>query len=485
MNTEREGLRLADRYVLESLIATGGMGAVWRGRDETLGRGVAIKVLDPELARDADILEGFRAEATAAARLSHPGIVRVFDTGVDGEVCYIVMELVEGPTLAESLVRDGPMAPEEAARIARDILDALSHAHSEGVVHRDVKPTNVLTGDHVIKVTDFGIAKAAFAHSDLTTTGTLLGTAKYLAPEQATGKSVDARTDLYALGVVMYEMLTGRVPFEAETDLATAMLRLTQSPTAPRALRRGIPRGVERVVMRALARDPDDRFQSAEEMRAELEQVTPGTEEHAGRRQRVHAASSLFRSWMLIPLLLAILTAGAIAAGLALGRLEVGGPFGVRVPDEADARTQAAISIVGAEDYDPDGDQTEHSELVPSTHDGDPSTFWKTERYNSADLDKDGVGIRFDLGRTRTIDEFTLRTTLPGWRFELRGSEDGSSFSNPIPSVDGETTFSAAERQTIRFLPVDYRFLLVWITELAPTDGGYRATIAETGFSGG
>jgi serine/threonine-protein kinase len=485
VNTEREGLRLADRYVLESLIATGGMAAVWRGRDETLGRRVAIKVLDPELAGDADILERFRAEATAAARLSHPGIVRVFDTGVDGEVCYIVMELVDSPTLAESLDRDGPKAPAETVRIARQILEALSHAHSAGVVHRDVKPTNVLTGDQVVKMTDFGIAKAAFAHSDLATTGKLLGTAKYLAPEQVTGKPVDARADLYAVGVVMYEMLTGRVPFEAETDLATAMLRLTQSPTEPRSLRRGITRGVERVVMRALAREPDDRFQSAEEMRAELDQAAPGTEEHAGRRERVHATPSVFRSWMLIPLVLSVLTAGAIVAGLALGRLEVGGPFGVRLPDEADAQTAAEISIVGAKDYDPLGDQTEHSELVPSTHDGDPSTFWKTERYNSADLDKDGVGIRFDLGRTRTVDEFTLRTTLRGWKFELRGSDDGSSFSNPVPSVDGETTFSAAARQTIRFLPVDYRYLLVWITELAPADGGYRATIAEAAFSGG
>lgn len=487
MNAEREGHRLADRYVLESLIATGGMGAVWRGRDEILGRRVAIKVLDDRLAEDPEVLERFRTEAVAAARLSHPGVVRVFDTGIDGEICYIVMELVDGPTLAESLSRNGPMDPAETVRIARDILDALSHAHAAGVVHRDVKPTNVLTGDHAVKVTDFGIAKAAFAHNDLTATGRLLGTARYLAPEQADGSPIDARTDIYALGVVMYEMLTGRVPFDAETDLATAMLRLTVSPTPVGAMRGGIPRDLERVVMRALSRDPDDRFQSAEEMRTDLEHVTirpePGVQP-----DRAHRAPSVFRSWMLIPLILSVLTAGAIVAGLAFGRLEVGGPFLVRVPDEAQAEPEPAetIAIFEARDYDPEGDGRERPELVPLAHDGDPETFWRTETYNSADLGgiKPGVGLVFDLGETWKVEEFGVRTTLPGWEFQLQGSNDPSSFSQPIPSIDGVSSFTASS-ESVSFQPVEFRYFLVWITELEESDGGYQATIAEAHFSGG
>jgi eukaryotic-like serine/threonine-protein kinase len=484
VNSEREGHRLDDRYVLESLIATGGMGTVWRGRDEILGRSVAIKVLHDQLAKDPDILERFRTEAMAAARLSHPGVTRVFDTGLDGETCYIVMELVEDPTLAESLARRGPLDPAETIRIARHILDALSHAHAAGVVHRDLKPTNVLTGDHDVKVTDFGIAKAAFARSDLTATGKLLGTAKYLAPEQAAGSPVDGRADLYALGVVMYEMLTGRVPFDAETDLATALLRLTEVPTPPRALRAGIPRDLEKIVVQAMSRDPDERFQSAEEMSSALERVTPPAD-RAVRHESSDREPSVFRSWMLIPLILGVLTAGGIVAGIALGRLEVGGPFLVRVPDQAQAAPAGAIPILNAHDFDPEGDGSERPELVPLAHDGDPGTFWKTETYNSADLGgiKQGVGLVFDLGETRRVHELGLRTTLPGWKFQVQGSNDPSSFTQPIPSIDGDTSFSASPG-SVSFQPVEFRYFLIWITELAKVDGKYQATIAEARFSG-
>ncbi|MGH2655033.1 MAG: protein kinase domain-containing protein, partial [Actinomycetota bacterium] len=193
------GRRLEGRYELEDEIASGGMGTVWRARDKVLGRAVAVKVLHDHLARDPDLFDRFRLEAVAAARLTHPAVVKVFDTGIDGGVSFIVMELFEGRTLESLLAERGTLDPEEAARMVRSTLQGLGHAHRHGVVHRDVKPGNILIDrDGYVKVTDFGIAKAAFAGDDLTTTGNLLGTSRYLAPEQVTGGPVDARADLYS-----------------------------------------------------------------------------------------------------------------------------------------------------------------------------------------------------------------------------------------------------------------------------------------------
>jgi tRNA A-37 threonylcarbamoyl transferase component Bud32 len=487
VKADLEGHRLGNRYVLESLIATGGMAAVWRGHDEILGRSVAIKLLHENLARDPDLLERFRAEAVAAARLSHPGVVRVFDTGVDGDVCYIVMELVEAAALSDILGKQRILETAEIVFIARNILSALGHAHAAGIVHRDVKPSNVLTGNHAVKVTDFGIAKAAFGGRDLTTTGKLLGTAKYLAPEQVAGGKIDGRADLYALGIVMYEMLTGRVPFDAETDLATATLRLTSEPTPPGALRAGIPRDLERLVMKALARDPEARFQTAEEMAAALDRIplTP-SRTHLREQEPPDQPSSFFRSWMLVPLILTVLTAGGVAAGLALGRLEVGGPFLVRAAEESATARAASAPIQGADDFDPEGDGEEHPELLEEAHDGDLETSWKTERYNSADLGgiKSGVGIVFDLGATRRIDGLTLRSTTPGWSFQVMSSDDPSSFSGAIASVDGETTFLSSQTP-VKFIPVEDRYFLVWITRLPPAEEGFQATLSEAQFSVG
>jgi eukaryotic-like serine/threonine-protein kinase len=486
VKTELAGRRLQDRYVLEEPLDSGGMAEVWRARDEVLGgRPVAVKILHDNLARDPGFLERFRREAVAAARLSHPAVVRVFDTGVDGDVCFIVMELFEGQNLAEILADRGHLDPPEAAAIAQSILDALHHAHGQGVVHRDVKPANVLIGPGgAVKVTDFGIAKAAFA-GDITTTGKLLGTALYLAPEQVADKPADHRTDLYAVGVVLYEMLTGRPPFRAETDLATATMRLTQDPRPPGALRAGIPRALEQVVMRALAREPEERFQNAEEMRAALDRmagdrsVSPPVSAHPGPEARPPdlSATSFFRSWLLVPLAILVIAAVVVVAGLLLGGLELGGPLGIR---PAPGGNGAALKIASATDHDPEGDDQENPDLVDLATDRSGETAWATERYNSPQLGglKSGVGLVLDLGRVREIGGVRIVTTLPDWRFEIHASDDESSFTR-LEDTRGETSFVAEGDGTVRLEPLAHRYVMIWITDLAPADGGYRADIAK------
>src|SRR6266513_95637 len=213
---------LAGRYRLVRLIDRGGMAEVWEGKDEILDRPVAIKILHPRLAGDGQFEERFRLEAVAAARLAHPNVVATFDTGLDDGVAYIVMELVAGRTLREVLRDEGALPVAKAVAMAAAVADALHYAHEAGIVHRDVKPGNILVGhDGRVKVADFGIAKAA-TDRDLTQSGALLGTAKYLAPEQVGGNPQDRRSDVYGLGVVLYEMLRGKPPFTGDTDMAVA-----------------------------------------------------------------------------------------------------------------------------------------------------------------------------------------------------------------------------------------------------------------------
>lgn len=488
MKTEH-GRTLAGRYVLESPLASGGMAEVWRGHDLVLGRPVAVKVLHEHLASDRAFLDRFQREAVTSASLSHPGVVRVFDTGADEDTVFIVMELYEGVTLADRL-RDGPLPPEEAARIARGILDGLTHAHDQDVVHRDVKPANVLLHAGQIKVSDFGIAKAAHG-GDLTTTGQLLGTARYLAPEQVDAASVDHRADLYAVGVVLYEMLTGRTPFEAETAILEATLRLTEDPIPPGALRGGIPRGLEDIVMRALARDPDDRFQTAAEMRDALDEAIWSRPPLAAPHPEAPEASpSFFRAWMLVPALAIVTAAVVIGVGLLLGRLEIGGPLGVRPRQSAPSPTTQAtspIEVRSVQAHDPEGTGGEHDDEAPLAADGDEATAWTTEGYTSPDLGgiKSGVGLVFDLGSTVEIGELDLITSAPDWTFEVMASDDPASFGDPLADDAGATSFTAEEATTLAFPRARGRYVLIWVTELIDVGGEYRAVIGEVGFSGG
>lgn len=293
----RAGDLLSGRYRLVSPVARGGMAEVWEAEDETLGRRVAIKVLHRHLAGDTVLLERFRREAVAAARLMHPGIVATFDTGRGRDSAYIVMELVRGENLRQTLDERGRLTVPEALEVTRQVAEALGYAHQAGVIHRDVKPANILLvrndrGDLDVKVTDFGIAKAGHASGvDLTRTGIVLGTPKYVSPEQVRGDHVDGKTDLYSLGVVLYEMLVGAPPFSAATDMATAMAHLNERIPRPSSTVRSIPASLDRLVVELLAKRPDRRPQSAADLVRRLEEI--GKERYRGRPARPTAAPQL------------------------------------------------------------------------------------------------------------------------------------------------------------------------------------------------
>jgi serine/threonine-protein kinase len=265
---------LGDRYLLGEPIATGGMGTVYRAVDQVLGRPVAVKVLRRELAEDPTFVERFRREARAAAALSHPNVAGVYDYDELGDQAFIVMELVEGETLAARIARAGPLPWPEALAIGEQVARALAAAHARGLVHRDVKPANVLLGGElggreVVKVTDFGIAQAAQA-ATLTRTGMILGSANYVAPEQARGGHVGAAADVYALGCVLFEMVTDQTPYTGANAVAIAGQHVSAPVPNPRDRRPGLPGPVAAIVMRAMHKDPERRFPSADAMAAAL-----------------------------------------------------------------------------------------------------------------------------------------------------------------------------------------------------------------------
>lgn len=277
---------IAGRYRLGELLGHGGMADVYAGTDARLGRQVAIKLLKPSLANDPSFRTRFRQEAQAAARMAHPTIVRVFDageetvrepSGIEVQIPFIVMERVDG-TLLKDLLAHGAIAPAEAMRIVHGILTALEYSHRAGVVHRDIKPGNVMvTPSGQVKVMDFGIARAiSDSSATIAQTSAILGTAQYFSPEQARGEAIDARTDLYSTGVVLYELLTGRPPFRGDTAVAVAYQHISEAPVPPNVLNPAISPALNAVVMRALAKNKDERFQTASDFTADLDIAATG-----------------------------------------------------------------------------------------------------------------------------------------------------------------------------------------------------------------
>ena len=272
---------LGNRYQVEARIGAGGMAEVYRGFDPILNRTVAVKVLLPQFARDTSFVQRFRREAQAAARLNQPNIVGVYDTGADDGTQYIVMEFVEGRTLGEFMETGRRPTPVQSAEIAQKICGALSAAHAVGVIHRDIKPGNVMvTREGTVKVMDFGIARV-LGPETAPQTSAVLGTASYLSPEQAQGSPVDARTDIYSLGVVLYEMLTGRPPFMGDTPVAVAYKQVNETPVVPSQLNSDVPPRLDAVVMKALSKNPSNRYQTADEFSADLERVIKGQDVEA------------------------------------------------------------------------------------------------------------------------------------------------------------------------------------------------------------
>src|SRR3954466_12284688 len=315
------------RYRALKRLGAGGMAEVWCAEDEVLGRRVALKLLGSRFAGDLEFRERFRREAQAAAGLTHPNIVGIFDRAEWEGTPYIAMELVDGRTLKEVVTDRGPLPPTVAVNFTEQILQALAYAHRRGLVHRDIKPQNVIVDpEGTAKVADFGIARAA--NSEMTQAGTMVGTVQYLSPEQAQGLPVDSRSDLYSVGVVLYELLTGHVPFEGEAPISIALKHVNERPAPAGQMRPGIPPALDAVVLRALEKDPALRFQTAEEFIAALEAARSGRTRQVVVDEVIEEPERDSRWWVWL-LVVLVLVALAVGAYLLLAGKKVTVPNGV------------------------------------------------------------------------------------------------------------------------------------------------------------
>jgi serine/threonine-protein kinase len=457
------GETFADRYELTELVGTGGMSSVYKAHDTLLERNVALKILHDHYSDDDEFVERFRREARSAAQLSHPNIVTVIDRGETGGRQFIVFEYIEGENLKELLVRSGRLSVERALELALEIARGLAFAHEHGLIHRDVKPQNVLlNGDGKAKVTDFGIARSRDVERGVTQTGTVLGTSNYIAPEQASGQTVGAQTDVYSLGVVLYELLVGDVPFPGENFVSVAMKHVNEPPPNLLDIRRDVPPRVAAAVDQALEKDPRQRFPTMDAFAAELEacraelqrgdgasdatMVVPAARRLAPRPRRRRSR------WPILLAALALAAIAAIVAGLLLlrdGSTEKGTAAGTK-----------AIPLTAAGSYDPEGDnKVEHPERVGDAVDRNPSTYWTTERYNS--FAKSGVGFVLASSRASEIRTVTLRSDTPGFDAQIQTGSSPTCCFHPISSSE-----NVQSTTTFELTGTPERYLLIWITSL-------------------
>ena len=480
---------LAERYELSEQVASGGMTSVWRGHDRVLGRDVVVKVLHPELAADPSFRARFHEEAVNAARLTHPNIVALYDTGEQGDVAYIVMELVNGPTLREALGRHGPLPPSRAARLSMEVAAALDYAHQAGVCHGSLKPGNILLADDgTVKVADFSIARAA-TDDDPGRTGEVLGADGYLAPEVVRGDDADGRADVYGLGACLYEMLTGRPP---GADPSTRV--------PPRALRAGVPRDLDAIVRQAMATDPADRFQTVQAMAAALSRsaagvdgppaaeflpvppAPPGPEVAPSRGFLRHEGRLL--GWVLA---LVAVAAILVAVGLTLAKDDLGSLFrdgqSPRTSRATDTSAPAVkVKVESATSFDPERDGQEREDLAPLAIDDDKTSGWQTDGYNQnfgPGGYKHGVGLVLDLGRSREVGKLILDLAPTGGsELTIYGADD----SRPS-TLEGWTELAGpktGQDQVTFNLEGRHHYLLIWFTSLPQDDDGrFRGGVAN------
>jgi len=469
------GELFAERYELEELVGTGGMSSVYRAHDKLLERHVALKVMHEQFTADSDYVERFRREARSVAQLSHPNIVTVIDRGEQDDRQYIVFEYCDGENLKSLLEREGPLPEREAIGLALQIARALGFAHAQGLVHRDVKPQNVLlNGDGRAKVTDFGIARSLDVHGGLTQTGTVMGTSDYISPEQARGSRVDAQSDIYSLGAVLYELLTAEVPFPGDNFVAVAMRHINEPPPSVRAKRPDVSPRLDAVVRRAMAKDPRDRFRSMEELCAELdaclgqaEGPSSGAEtmvvapSRRGPRRRRRAPAERPSVWPLIVLLAGLaLLAGILAAVFTFTDTD---KISGIVPGRDKGAAPGPVPLRGISAHDPLGDQEEHDEVASRAADGDRATYWTTEHYDS--FTKEGVGLVLDAGSAEKVTNLTVTSDTPGFTAIV---ESGSSAGGPFTPASDSQTVSSQTQFSVRGSKA--RYYVVWITDLGSND---------------
>ena len=462
------GELIADRYELEELVGRGGMSSVYRADDRLLERKVALKILHDFHGADSDTIERFRREARAAAQLSHPAIVTVIDRGEDGGRQFIVFEYVQGETLKDLVVRSGALHVRRALELTIETGRALAFAHERGLVHRDVKPQNVLLdGDGSVKVSDFGIARSVDV-SGMTEAGTVLGTSHYIAPEQASGYPVDAKTDVYSLGVVLFELLTGDVPFAGDNFVAVAMQHIHEQPPSVLDRRPDVSARVAHAVERALAKDPAGRFGSMRAFVGELEACLAelGTEPDqdstmivskrpplsASPRARPGRRRRSARPLILVVVALALVGGGIVGAFALLDT--VSSPSG-----EPESPAQP-IRLAGIAAFDPEGGDGEHDDEAALATDGDPESYWTTERYEDFSATKAGVGLVLDASDGHPA-QLTVETSTPGFTARIdAGAQQGGPFETVADArqVAESTTFELGE--------TDAKYFVLWITEL-------------------
>ena len=459
------GELIAGRYELEELVGSGGMSSVYRSHDRLLERPVALKILHEQFTRDDDYVERFRREARAVAQLTHPNIVTVIDRGEQDGRQFIVFEYVDGLNLKELLEQEGTLSPREAIELGLQVARGLAFAHEQGLVHRDVKPQNVIIdAEGRAKVTDFGIARSLDVDG-MTITGTIMGTSNYIAPEQARGQAVDEQTDVYSLGCVLYELLAGEVPYEGDNFVAVAMRHVNEPVPSVREIRSDVPLRLDWAIQQAMAKDPHDRFDSMDDFAAELEACHAELDGDQGATMVVPAAvrprprpPRRRRRLGLWPVVLAGVLLAAALGGV-VGALTIGdggnGSSGSAPP------SSGPVHFVSAAAYDPLGDGHEHDEDVQKAIDSNPATFWETEHYQS--FDKPGVGIALAAARPVSPKTLTVTTDTPGFTAEIKAGDSPSSATTVAgPKTMGETT-------TFQ-LSGGGRYFVIWITDLGEND---------------